>query len=306
MKAIKDRPRFIDKAYFVTLLGCLLCGPISNVALEGQDVPHPIFKKFEGTVVEIPDDSLSVGYRPYVEALDAIDSVSWSEIMVRVRKTEKDFPDVGLKYAFGLLLTNQMQILEDGYYEFILASDDGSRLWIEDKLVINNDFIHPMQVERDTLALYKGLYPIKLWYYQAMHDKYGFIFQSKFVRPLDRQESSIASSIVWDGDILFEFDHDQLSALGIDKLDNLISLLDQNESVDEITIMGHTDDIGPVEYNEDLSRRRAMSILRYIGPYCDRRGIAYSAVGFGEEQPRVPNDSSKNRAKNRRVEFLIK
>ena len=112
-------------------------------------------------------------------------------------------------------------------------------------------------------------------------------------------------SIVWDGDILFAFDRAELSQQGIDKLDNLLALLDGSEDIDEITIMGHTDDIGPVGYNEDLSHRRAMSILAYIGPYCDKRGIAYSAVGFGEIQPRVPNNSSENRAKNRRVEFLI-
>ncbi len=306
MKTIYDRTRVCDIVCLVVLVGCVLCAPVSIISLEGQDIPHPGFDMFHGIVVEIPEDSLQRGYRPYIESLDPIDSISWSEIMVRVRKTQKDFPDVKLKKGFGLLIKNQMRIDVDGYYEFILASDDGSRLWIDEELIIDNDLIHPMQVRRDSIPLYKGEYPIKLWYYQAMHDKYGFIFQSRYLGPLEEKTSNIRGSIVWDGDILFEFDRDALSNKGTAKLDSLITLLDQSEDVDEITIMGHTDDVGPLAYNEDLSRRRAMSILAYLGPYCDRRGIVYNAVGYGEVQPRVPNDSSQNRAKNRRVEFLIK
>jgi len=168
--------------------------------------------------------------------------------------------------------------------------------------------IHPMRVKRDSILLRKGIHPIKLWYYQAMHDKYGFIFQGRFLSPLDSNQPVpvLGDPIVWEGDILFEFDHHELSSEGFSMLDSLIETLDLYEDIEEITVMGHTDDVGPIAYNEYLSQRRASSILDYLSPHCERLGIKYQAVGYGEEKPRVPNTSAHNRAKNRRVEFLIK
>ena len=67
-------------------------------------------------------------------------------------------------------------------------------------------------------------------------------------------------------------------------------------------IAGHTDDIGYVSENRELSRRRAENVLVYLVA----AGISakrLSAVGYGENQPLVPNDNDENRAKNRRIEF---
>jgi OOP family OmpA-OmpF porin len=70
-------------------------------------------------------------------------------------------------------------------------------------------------------------------------------------------------------------------------------------------IAGHTDDVGRVSRNEDLSRRRAESVLVYLvasGVEPQR----LSAAGYGEHRPLVPNDNDENRAKNRRIEFNVK
>lgn len=302
MKTISLKFRYSTCALMCSIL--LSC--VTSTYMSAQKGPDPVFKKFKGKVVELPTDSIKVGYRPYIESLDPVDTVIWDHIMVRVRKTRKAFPDVKLNEAFGILFYNQMNIKKDGYYEFILASDDGSRLWIDGQQIIDNDLIHPMKVERDTIPLRKGVYPIKLWYYQAMHDKYGFIFQGKYDRPLEEETDISDDPIVWDGDILFEFDHHELSEDGLVLLDSLIELLDVYDRIEEITVMGHTDDLGPLSYNKRLSQLRATSIADYLSPHCERLGIKYQAVGYGEEQPRVPNSSPENRAKNRRVEFLIR
>jgi OOP family OmpA-OmpF porin len=73
----------------------------------------------------------------------------------------------------------------------------------------------------------------------------------------------------------------------------------------DFEISGHTDDIGVVTENLDLSRRRAEHVLVYLVA----AGVAperLRAVGYGEGQPLAPNDSDGNRAKNRRIEFNLK
>jgi len=77
----------------------------------------------------------------------------------------------------------------------------------------------------------------------------------------------------------------------------------------EVRIEGHSDDL-PIKTaqfpsNWELSTARAVNVLRYFletGAISSQR---LSAVGFGEFQPMVPNDSIAHRAQNRRVEIIF-
>ncbi len=74
-------------------------------------------------------------------------------------------------------------------------------------------------------------------------------------------------------------------------------------------IEGHTDD-QPVKSrtmsNWDLSVARAVAVMRFYN-----RGKLFSidrmsAVGYGDTRPVVPNTSEENRARNRRVDFVLR
>ena len=77
----------------------------------------------------------------------------------------------------------------------------------------------------------------------------------------------------------------------------------------DVRIEGHTDDL-PIKTaqfpsNWELSTARAVKVLRY---FIETGGIVnqrLSAVGCGEFQPMVPNDSPAHRARNRRVEIIF-
>ena len=77
----------------------------------------------------------------------------------------------------------------------------------------------------------------------------------------------------------------------------------------EVRIEGHSDDL-PIKTaqfpsNWELSTARAVNVLRY---FLETGGISsqrLSAVGFGEFQPMVPNNSMEHRAQNRRVEIIF-
>lgn len=72
-----------------------------------------------------------------------------------------------------------------------------------------------------------------------------------------------------------------------------------------LRVEGHTDNIGSEETNWDLSVARAVSVIKIFsrGELLPLERI--SAVGYGSQQPLVPNDSAENRALNRRVEFVL-
>lgn len=76
----------------------------------------------------------------------------------------------------------------------------------------------------------------------------------------------------------------------------------------KIAIRGHTDDlsIDTVAFpsNWELSAVRATAVLRYfIGQGIDPERM--TATGYADFLPIVPNDTNINRAKNRRVEFVL-
>jgi outer membrane protein OmpA-like peptidoglycan-associated protein len=71
-----------------------------------------------------------------------------------------------------------------------------------------------------------------------------------------------------------------------------------------ILIEGHTDSTGSDAVNQPLSERRATAVSKYLAS----QGVAagrLSTKGYGSSQPKVPNDTKENQAKNRRVELAI-
>ncbi|MFT3704586.1 MAG: alpha-L-fucosidase [Agriterribacter sp.] len=71
------------------------------------------------------------------------------------------------KQNFGLKMEGYIRIAADGIYSFHLQSDDGSVLWMDDKLFIDYDGTHGDEPKSRTVALKKGLHKIKLLYFQA-------------------------------------------------------------------------------------------------------------------------------------------
>ncbi len=103
--------------------------------------------------------------------------------------------------------------------------------------------------------------------------------------------------------IFFDFDKSELKTASYPELKRILKFL-QEEQIQRIRIGGHTDSKGNDAYNQALSKRRANSVYEYFV----NNGISPSrleAVGYGETDPVVPNDTDENRAKNRRVEFTI-
>ena len=72
-----------------------------------------------------------------------------------------------------------------------------------------------------------------------------------------------------------------------------------------IAVEGHTDGDGGAKYNQKLSENRALEVVRALKG-AGARDANLSSVGFGEAKPVASNATGDGKAKNRRVELVIR
>jgi OOP family OmpA-OmpF porin len=122
------------------------------------------------------------------------------------------------------------------------------------------------------------------------------------IAPTRRTASGMVIELANDS-FYFDFDKATLSPENREILSRIAGVLLASDGY-RLFVYGHTDDIGPADYNQDLSVRRASSVADYLR----QAGVpdeVLNVQGFGKSSPRVRNDSSEARQKNRRVEIGI-
>lgn len=87
-------------------------------------------------------------------------------------------------------------------------------------------------------------------------------------------------------------------------LDEIAKVLVEHPEIKKVRVEGHTDSDGNDTANLKLSQARADSVMAYLAQH-GVEAARLDAAGFGEMKPIVPNDTPDNKAKNRRVEFII-
>jgi outer membrane protein OmpA-like peptidoglycan-associated protein len=103
--------------------------------------------------------------------------------------------------------------------------------------------------------------------------------------------------------IFFEIAKWDLLPTSFLELDKLVKILSDNPAM-EITISGHTDNVGNDDANQTLSANRAKAVVDYL----ISKGIVagrFQQAGYGETKPIATNDTDEGKALNRRVEFTI-
>jgi OOP family OmpA-OmpF porin len=103
--------------------------------------------------------------------------------------------------------------------------------------------------------------------------------------------------------INFDTDKDTLRADSELTLKQIAKLLADNSGL-SIRVVGHTDNQGKPEYNLDLSRRRAATVVRELTSKYAAAADRLDSFGCGLYAPVASNDSEDGRAKNRRVELV--
>jgi len=123
------------------------------------------------------------------------------------------------------------------------------------------------------------------------------IQQDIFLEPLENGKAVVMNNVFFDSDSY------ALRNKSKTELNLAISILRDNPDV-RVEIAGHTDDVGPEAYNQELSLNRARSVYNYL----IEKGVPRQRLrfrGYGEGQPLFANDSEAHRQANRRIEFVI-
>jgi outer membrane protein OmpA-like peptidoglycan-associated protein len=103
--------------------------------------------------------------------------------------------------------------------------------------------------------------------------------------------------------IFFDTDKDVVKPESKATLEEVAKLLAANPSL-RLRVVGHTDNQGKADYNLDLSRRRAASV---VGELTGKLGVdaaRLDSFGCGLYAPVASNETEDGRAKNRRVELV--
>ncbi len=103
--------------------------------------------------------------------------------------------------------------------------------------------------------------------------------------------------------IFFETASYELKPESYLELDKLVSILQNNKKM-KIEIQGYTDNVGKDQYNLNLSKNRAKSVVDYL-LLKNISSARLSFKGYGKEQPVADNNTEEGRALNRRVEMKI-
>src|ERR1700688_1119810 len=102
--------------------------------------------------------------------------------------------------------------------------------------------------------------------------------------------------------IYFDFASDHLKPESTPVLEEIAGVLKDNPDWN-LTVNGHTDNVGGDPYNLDLSKRRAAAVKQALITQYHITPERLSTDGFGASRPVDTNDTLAGRARNRRVEL---
>ncbi|RJQ62790.1 MAG: hypothetical protein C4530_04355 [Desulfobacteraceae bacterium] len=125
---------------------------------------------------------------------------------------------------------------------------------------------------------------------------------------IDFREDERGAVIVMECDRLFESGKAEVRPDRLKILDAIGFLFRHVKN--DILVVGHTDRRpihgGPFASNLELSAYRALSVVFYLTEGLGLRAQRFAAGGFGDMQPAFPEETEEGRARNRRVEFILK
>jgi len=117
---------------------------------EGEEKPGLEYSYYEGEWDRLPDFA----------SLAPVLTGTVSDFEFSPRRQEE---------RFAFRYTGLVQVAHTGMYRFSVASDDGSRLWIGDRLIVDNDGLHAALEQSGSIPLQAGLHPITV----AMFERTG-------------------------------------------------------------------------------------------------------------------------------------
>jgi outer membrane protein OmpA-like peptidoglycan-associated protein len=103
--------------------------------------------------------------------------------------------------------------------------------------------------------------------------------------------------------IYFDFDKADIKPESEPAIKEIAKLLQENKGL-KIYVVGHTDNVGTIDYNMKLSKARADAVMNELVTKYNISSERLKAYGVGSLAPVASNKTDDGRAKNRRVELV--
>lgn len=276
---------------------------------------RPVTFYLSGDVYLLPPGTARL---PDFSALEPVGRIYANRLDIPPTDFTEGFPGVTDRFEwFGINYRGRFYIHIPGEYVFKLGSDDGSRLYIDSMLVVDNDGYHPYRVREGKIFLQQGIHHINIQYFQGPRTQIALQLMvaelatgrflpfdvSEFQPAKIRQEEK-GSTITLENGLLFDYDEALLQPEAEKLLTEIYRFYLLSKNYQKILVIGNTDNIGGEDYNQRLSERRAEAVQRFLVDL----GVPMEKIktkGLGATQPIAPNDTEINRARNRRVEVVI-
>ncbi len=134
---------------------------------------------------------------PPFEHLTPVYTFITSNLNVSPRNYTEGFPTAKMESVvdnFAIRFRGRLAIETSGNYTFALNSDDGSKLYINRNLVVDNDGIHTPRYVRGSLKLAAGMHHIEIHYFQGQ--PYQIALQW-FYQPPNGQEQIVPPKVIY-------------------------------------------------------------------------------------------------------------
>ena len=104
--------------------------------------------------------------------------------------------------------------------------------------------------------------------------------------------------------IYFDFDKADIKPESEPAIKEIAKLLQENKGL-KLYVVGHTDNVGGIDYNIKLSKARADAVMKELVTKYKVSSERLKAYGVGSLAPVASNKTEEGRAQNRRVELVV-
>jgi len=263
---------------------------VSGIILAQEDKPgckdHPMFTRMDNFYIEHCKE----------EKFDEVDfkDEKGKKIKVEGRVFKIDYhikkgftPPSGLQvirnYENAIKKIGGVKVFQEGSYEIWLKLDKGGKaFWVY----------------------------IDSWHGGGKGESYGMTIIEKegMVQEVVADAKSLMTDIQAKGSasvygIYFDFDKADVKPESEPAIKEIAKLLEENKAL-KLYVVGHTDNVGSLDYNLKLSKARADAVVRELTTRYKISPDRLKAFGVGSLAPVASNKTEEGRAKNRRVELV--
>jgi outer membrane protein OmpA-like peptidoglycan-associated protein len=276
----------------------------------------------EGKIYFLPENAEKLPDFSSIKSEGSIYTDNWD---IPSRDFTEGFPGVTNRFEwFAIDYNGSIYVPAAGKYTFRLNSDDGSKLYLDGRVVVDDDGVHGMADQSGDVKLTKGEHKFRLSYFQGPATGIGL---QVFVTPpggtekifrLQDFNKAVAESrsllgvtedakeihVQFGSEVLFDSGKYELKPTAEKSLTQLAQVLRSYPGYPTL-IEGHTDNVGSAESNQTLSENRAEAVKQWLIDKGQVPGVCISTKGYGFSKPVASNDTAAGRQKNRRVEVHI-